>query len=248
MNQAGFSKGFRFVTYHYGKYRYTDARQGSDRHFIGYLEQGHCRLVSRDRTLEINSGEAFYIPMGLPYQSYWHGQQVRFRSYGFTYFPEAENRSFQLQKLPPDAIPLILDIPLQRYPDSTGLRALFQALEQLAPQMELSPICHNQQLLHQALDYMYNHPKCTNAEVARHCCISDAALYTLFRKEAGKTPNEMHQAMLAKKAIHLLTTTDLPVQQISDQLHFSSPSYFRKVLKKHTEKTPRQIRKEAKTL
>lgn len=243
MNEAGFYKGFRFVQYRYGKYRCTDCSQGSDRHFIGYLEQGHCKLVSQDVTLEVSAGEAFYIPMGLPYRSYWHGEQVCFRSYGFRFFPEAQNRSFALQKLPPDFVPMILEIPLQRTPDSCALSALFGLLGKLVPRMTLSPLGMHHALLLQAMDYMHENPQCTNEQVAAHCCISPATLYTLFRRESGSTPNEARQAMAVKKAVQLLTTTDLPIQHISDQLHFSSTSYFRKVLRKHTGKTPMQIRK-----
>ena len=43
--------------------------------------------------------------------------------------------------------------------------------------------------------------------------------------------------------IDLLVTTDKKIEEIADMLNFSSGSYFRKVLKKHTGCTPREIRK-----
>jgi transcriptional regulator GlxA family with amidase domain len=43
----------------------------------------------------------------------------------------------------------------------------------------------------------------------------------------------------------MLTTTNKSVQEISDILGFSSTSYFRKILKLYTDKTPLKIRKEA---
>ena len=46
-------------------------------------------------------------------------------------------------------------------------------------------------------------------------------------------------------AVNLLSTTNRPVQQISDAAGFSSTSYFRKLLRKYTGKTPLQIRKES---
>ena len=45
------------------------------------------------------------------------------------------------------------------------------------------------------------------------------------------------------KAVELLITTDMQVEEISSLLNFSSTSYFRKVLYKHTGKTPREIRR-----
>jgi len=51
--------------------------------------------------------------------------------------------------------------------------------------------------------------------------------------------------VLCKKSIDLLQTTDLPIEEISGMMGFSSSSYFRKVLKEHTGKTPHEIRKDA---
>ena len=46
-------------------------------------------------------------------------------------------------------------------------------------------------------------------------------------------------------AVELLTTTDKTVEEISSLLRFSSAAYFRKVLRKHTGLTPKQIRKKS---
>ena len=89
MNRTDFCKAFRFTEYRYGHTHYTDARSGADRHFIGLLEEGRCRIVSDERVIEAGPGEPFYIPKGLPYQSYWFSEgNIRLRSYGFDFFPE----------------------------------------------------------------------------------------------------------------------------------------------------------------
>ncbi|MBQ4116900.1 MAG: helix-turn-helix domain-containing protein [Clostridia bacterium] len=49
--------------------------------------------------------------------------------------------------------------------------------------------------------------------------------------------------ILCEKAVTLLTTTDKSVQEISDMHGFSSTSYFRKILYRYTNNTPRDIRK-----
>ena len=71
----------------------------------------------------------------------------------------------------------------------------------------------------------------------------EEALYTAFKRH-GSTPNQTRQELLVRKAKQLLTTTDSSVQEISDQLGFSSTSYFRKILHRQTGKTPTQIRRE----
>lgn len=50
----------------------------------------------------------------------------------------------------------------------------------------------------------------------------------------------IHEAILIDAKM-LLRTTELTVQQISEQLNFSSPSAFVQFFKKHTGKTPREI-------
>jgi len=245
MNQTDFSKAFYFTEYRYGHTHYTDARSGADRHFIGLLEEGRCRIVTGDRVLEAGAGEPFYIPKGLPYQSYWFSEgSIRLRSYGFDLFPEMDKGAFLLQRLPAALADDIRRIPLTGRPDSAGLGELFSVLGKVLGQMERSDRGPSVCLYEQAVEYMRSHIDCRVTEVARYCGVSESAIYASFKRH-GTTPNTVRQVLLAQEARHLLTTTDMSVQEISDRLGFSSASYFRKVLRLHTGKTPMQIRKAA---
>lgn len=245
MKESVFFKAFYFTQYRYDRYHHTDASSGASSHFIGMMESGSCRIVSQDVTIEAGPSEPFYIPMGLPYQSYWFSSgMVRLRSYGFKLFPEMESVSFRLQKLPTELAEPLRQIPLMGRPDSAALGALFSLLGQAMPQMERSSTESSVCVWEQAVSYMQEHMECTVAEVARYCNVSESALYASFKRH-GSTPNRTRQELLAKEAKHLLTTTDLPVQEISDRLGFSSSSYFRKVLFAQTGKIPTQIRKNA---
>jgi AraC-like DNA-binding protein len=70
----------------------------------------------------------------------------------------------------------------------------------------------------------------------------------LIKKELGKTPNRVRQEAKCQQAVRLLTCTDLPVEEISTRLGFSSSSYMRKLLRLTTGKTPLQIRKAAQSM
>ena len=243
MKESVFCKAFYFTQYRYDRYHHTDASSGASSHFIGMMESGSCRIVSQDVTIEAGPGEPFYIPMGLPYQSYWFSSgMVRLRSYGFNLFPEMESVGFQLQKLPVALAEPLRQIPLMGRPDSAALGALFSLLGQAMPHMERTTAEASVCVWEQAVRYMQEHMECTVAEVSRYCNVSESALYASFKRH-GSTPNRTRQELLAKEAARLLTTTDLPVQEISDRLGFSSSSYFRKVLFSQTGKTPTQIRK-----
>lgn len=66
-------------------------------------------------------------------------------------------------------------------------------------------------------------------------------LSTAIKRVTGRPILEwIHEAVLIDAKM-LLRTTDLTVQEISDQLNFSSPSAFVQFFKKHTGKTPRGI-------
>lgn len=245
MNHITFYNSFYFTEYSYLRYHYTDARKGSPYHYIGMLEKGKCRIVSDDVTIEAGPGEPFYIPKNLQYQSYWFDEDSIFlRSCGFQFFPEAQNSGFLLQKLPRSLADAVRQIPLNGRPDSIALGAMFFVLGVALESMTQSKKAAHAQLVEQAAEYMQQYTNCRMAEVARYCGVSESTLYAAFQREET-TPNRVRQEMLVRNAIHLLTTSDAGIQEISDRLGFSSTSYFRKVLHAYTGKTPSQLRKTA---
>ena len=245
MNNTLFSSSFRFLELRMEKYHHTDNRKGAPHHYIGFMRSGHARIVSEKRTIEIQEGQPFYIPKDLPYQSYWYGEDlIRFDSYGFDLLPVLENRSYQLQLLPqnPEILALIDQLAADKRVCCRSLGIFFTLLSKLLPDMETDITDRSRQLLEAAEAYFYQHPDAQVADVAKHCGISESGLYAAFSRSANTTPNELRQRILADKATDLLTSTDIPIEEISSRLNFSSTSYFRKVLKKHTGKTPSEIR------
>ena len=100
-------------------------------------------------------------------------------------------------------------------------------------------------VIEKAIEYMIEYPNSKISVIAKLFNVSESGIYILFKKHLNKTPNDIRLEILCEKAVLLLTTTDKSVQEISDTLGFSSTSYFRKTLKKCTDKTPREIRKSA---
>ena len=246
MNSIFFYDLFYFCEINFNKYHYTDNRAGSPNHYIAIMNKGRCKLVSENQTIEINEGDVFYIPLGIPYQSFWYGNNdITFKSLGFRFFPEANEKKFCLQKINCDeSIKNKLNkITMNKTVTSDTLCDFFSILNQLLPLMQTENLSSNERICIKAKEYIYQNTECCAADIARHCRISESTLYLAFKTTLHKTPNEIKNEIMCEKAVFILSTTNKTVQEISDTLCFSSTSYFRKALKRHIGLTPREIRK-----
>ena len=251
MNEVFFSDNLYFHTYSFSRYRYTDNRAGSPHHYLAYMESGRSRIVADDITLEIQAGDIFYIPKGLPYQSYWWADDAAtFKSFGFEFFPESRTRQFLLQKIDcsEELRQRIVQMPTETEADSGLIGTFYSVLAAVLPVLAYSRADPKAEIVEKAKKYIYGNIHCHVGDIARHCLLSESALYSIFQKEVGLSPNELIRRIRCDKAVFLLTTTNKSVQEISDTLGFSSTSYFRKVLHLYTGKTPREIRRELRSI
>ena len=246
MNDIVFSNTFRFDEICNGRSWHTDRRDGSPYHYLAYMREGGGRLVGSDREIEVGEGDFLYIPDGYPYQSYWQGENVvRFDSYGFKYFPRTEGKTYPLQRIEADAeaIKLLERLAADKRVNCASIGLFYQLLGTIEVRMTTTE-SRKERLIDEAESFMYSREGYTIADVAKHCGVSESALYSAFREVRGCTPLMIRHRMLADKAVRLLTTTDLSVEAVSERLGFSSSIYFRKIIAEQTGKTPRAIRKE----
>ena len=103
-------------------------------------------------------------------------------------------------------------------------------------------------LFRKAFDYIQKHESFAVPELAQVCGISESGLYALFRDYAHTTPVEIKHRILSDRAVALLSTTNLTIEAIASDLGLCSSAYLRRILKKHTGRTPSQIRKESKLM
>lgn len=130
------------------------------------------------------------------------------------------------------------DLRTQKEIDLLCLEAFFTLTEKVAEVKESQhsttvTLCKN---------YIYNHryAKITHAEIAETAGISPNYLSVLFKKEVGIPVNEYIQQIKIEEAKHLIQFTNTPLSEIGSLLNFSDQSYFTKVFKKHTGRTPKQ--------
>ena len=246
MTDAQFFNCFRFHLYS-SKRNYATQTDSCPSHFFGRILSGQVRMVSKHKELLLEKGDIFFIPKGLNYRSYWSCTEgsIAFYSFGFTMLPVESQMDLQLQTLSCTTQQQALFSQLERTgqvcPAFVG--ALYSFFASVFPQMTVLQKSKSDCVVDKAVDLMRSTPNASVAEIARYCGVSECTLFLKFRKHFGKTPVDMRHRILTDKATQLLTATDLSVEEISNRLGFSSSSYFRKVLKKETGKTPLQLRK-----
>ena len=107
---------------------------------------------------------------------------------------------------------------------------------------------HNERysnLVLMAIYYIHHqlHQEITITEMAHELDVSPNYLSTRFRKETGHTPIKYIKKERLQKAVQLLTTTTISVQNIGNCVGISDSNYFIKVFKSEYGLTPLQYRK-----
>lgn len=94
------------------------------------------------------------------------------------------------------------------------------------------------------MDYVSLHvaEKITVADIAGHLSYADYYLTARFKKETGETLRDYISRQKIEQAKLLLSSTNLNVQDIADQLSFANASYFGSAFRKFTGVSPGEYR------
>ena len=250
MDNIRFYNSFKFTKYSFKNERSRDNTCGIDCHFIGRMQKGSAHIITDEKTeLHLEKGDVFYLPYGLRYCSRWFPDEtgsVEWDSFRFDCFPCKDGKRYVMQKIFPsrkawDQIEEISNCPSVSCA-SVGL--LYSILGDVIPQMKQAVSDSRQELLEKAKQYMREHHDFSVPDLAQYCNISESGLYAFFNSYAHTTPIEMKNRIKTEQAISLLISTDLSVEEISNRLGYQSTAYFRRIIKKQSNKTPSQIRKE----
>lgn len=69
-------------------------------------------------------------------------------------------------------------------------------------------------------------------------------LSTAVKEVSGKTAGEWIDSLVILEAKALLKSSEMSIQEISDELHFANQSFFGKYFKHHTGMSPKEYRKQ----
>ena len=238
---------FVFNNFNLRKFHYTDNSSGAPMNFLAYMIKGRAKIVSKNRTLNIFEGDIFYIPKNLSYESFWYGNdEINFLSFAFSKLSINKDLNFAFQKIDrnENLIKEIVSIPtVCTNIDCKTLSIFYDVMDKIIPKLKPKVQNRSEIIFEGIKNCIEKHPFSQMSEIATICNISESYIYTVFKKFTNVSPNEYKQEILCRKALELLSTTEKSVEEITSCLNFSSSSYFRKILKKHTGMTPREIRK-----
>lgn len=247
MNNINLSTNLNFNNLHFDTYHHTDNSVcGAAYNYVALMLKGEAKIVSDNLAIEVKEGDVFYIPKNLKYHSYWYGDsEINFLSIGFIDLNINEKHSYKLQVIDCDNNVKEAIRNIETNGTNISCKALsvfYDVMSGILPLL-IRADGNEKQLIEKAKKLILGNPVLSNSEISKCCSISAPYLYLLFNKFEGITPNAYRQKILCNMATELLITTDKSIEQISDELNFSSSSYFRKIIKKHLGTTPRQIRK-----
>ena len=237
-------KGDEWLSYNRGMRKnghHTDSSTGSTFHYLARMKQGKSRFVGEGFDLEFNEGEMYFIPKGFKYHSYWYGvSNVIWDVIAFRWLPG--DTVYIPQKLN-DKNSIAFDKFIDEFieTDCESVSQFFHLFGMITLDMKKDGRNTLDKRASAALRIMLSDPLVTVGEAAKRAGISESGLYSEFRK-TGTTPVKARLTAQIKKATELLTTTDMTVEAISEQIGFSSTSYFYQTFRKLTGKTTRYIR------
>lgn len=216
---------------------------------FGYILAGRGVFFHETIRLSLSPGDAVFIPKGQKYTSHWFAEpEVCFYSLNFSFVNESQTRSlFSFESLPLPRLRPSFDALYESSLHANALRTLscfYTLLEALSESFHP----YNGASMHPiqpALDYIETHltQPIHPAQLARLCCISESGFYAKFRAATGMSPIEYCNKVRIRRAMALLNGSDATIEQISDQLGFSSPSYFRRVFRKTMGESPKTARR-----
>ena len=75
--------------------------------------------------------------------------------------------------------------------------------------------------------------------------LSVSSIATLFKRETGMTPHEFLVTCRIRKAVDILSSSDVSITRLALELGFSSPQHFAARFRRATGQTPRELRRDA---
>lgn len=220
---------------------------------IGYVLRGSGCFLYKGATHVAHSGDLIYIAAGTKYYSVWSGDEadgsgeIEFYTMSFSFSSPYAYSEYKFQ--------LIKDYPAERFDllyhawirEDTleAMSHFYSILSDVYPRLSLNEGSSRFTSISPAIEYIETNFKenISVEELARVCYCSESAIYKLFSETVGVSPIHYKHNMMIQHALHLLSNTDMSIEEISAESGFSSSNYFRKIFRSVTGSNPNDLRK-----
>lgn len=213
---------------------------------LAFIKRGGCVVETQDGAVfELREGDIWFLPKLFSYVSHWYGEEVSFdmvefdvdflslyyQSMQVLHFPEAE-KDFEF-----------LLLAWEKEDSFESLAALYLLLHRVLPLLKKSENKWGDRIL-PALKYLrdQNSESVRVEEVAALCYMSPSRFFEVFREAVGVSPIQYKNRIKLARAEALLLQGKT-TEEVCEILHFSSPTFMRRMMKKHLGMTPRDIKK-----
>ena len=213
---------------------------------IGYIKKGKAEFLCRGKKHSAFAGDVVYIAKETKYYSVWNGSpEIEFYSVNFSFSNPTDKIDYKFQLLENYPVEMFDEI-YENYNNNPMKSAgiFYILLSELYNKLQRGIASSTEKAVEKAIKYIeenYN----TNYDIsylATLCGFSESRFFALFKLATGCAPVYYKHHVLIQHAIEMLAYTNYSIEQISERLNFSSPRYFRRVFKKITGKTPKEIR------
>ncbi len=247
---------------HYHHYTFDASASPRPYFCIGLITEGEASFYdsANTETIHIVPGDVIFVPITSRYVSVWKGSpHVSYISMHFLFdYPGvfSRQRNFKLQKIEldnPEEIKRDFEYILKNYDkDETSMLSVmgkfYNFLSSVMPHLKEHDTKAIDSRLSAAIEYIeknYNREISVDT-LAEICNMSSSRLFPCFKQSFGVSPVEYLNKYRINRAIILLMSDPYKsIESISETVGFESSTYFRRVFKKQTQKTPREYRKTA---
>lgn len=226
---------------------------------MGLLLDGSAEFHINGEKIPLSVGDIIFVPITSEYVSYWKGSpDIRYISMHFIF--DSPNGLFTpkkplLQKITPknfDECRADYEFILNNFDaedESVQFEVLgrfYKIISMTLPQLKYKSKKDVDARLNSAREYIdLNYDKNISiAELAKNANMSISNFHASFKKYFGTAPIEYKNKVCINHAIRMLIEDkNRSIEEISEQLGFSSSTYFRRVFRSITGQSPREYKK-----
>jgi len=214
---------------------------------LAYILRGSCRVeYGSGEILYLHQEDVWYIPKGLPYTSYWETEdniiyiKLEFEADDFS-LKYKTMQAFHLPEMKSDFT------YLYEHQESEllfgNLSVFFRILDTLTPRLKQEKTASLHRIL-PALKYLQQQDSASVKvqELAAMCYMSSSRFYEVFREAIGESPINYKNRIRVAHA-KMLIQEGKTLDEVCELLHFSSPSFLRRMMKKFLGITPKEAKR-----